>query len=492
MFLPFIGTLASTQDTIYVMRSGTVVYKKAITDIDSISFENTIFNRRSIVNKIATDKSFSIFYQGLVATGLVDSLKADRDKNYDYNYYRYLITDPNNSYFYNEVPRMRRYGYTLLIESDAVFNMQGISSLSELKSYAAQVYNSVYPEDASITDVTNRKNSLNRFIAYHIINKKLSLNMFIDAYDTDHMIKSIDMYEYLEPMCPNSLIEIKKERITGRTNLINQLNENGNSIQIIPGNADKDIYNGFFYGIDKILSFDSATVNYLSNKRLRFDISSLFPELSNNGIRAAVGIINKNLQFIIPTGYLDRLKTNDQNKVSYLTPDNGFMDFEGDEISISPRNGGNYEFTITTPPIPSGIYEVRFGYQANMYRGVAEFYIDDMPAGLPVNLNLNGLDTEIGYVLLKSYFNDPLGYENDKMMRNHGYMKAPACFTAPTFYTGESARFSNSALRKILGTFTFNTAGSHKLLVKGLSSGVFMYDYIEFVPVSALENEDIN
>jgi len=177
----------------------------------------------------------------------------------------------------------------------------------------------------------------------------------------------------------------------------------------------------------------------------------------------------------------------------FMTPYNMFLDYEGDEFMIATQSGNNYEFSITTPPIPAGLYEVRFGYLANGKRGVAEFYVDDIPVKEPVNLNTDGTNPEIGYVLPGSDINDPLGYENDKTMRNHGYMKAPACFKVPVtgWSYGENARYSNAALRKILGTFTFKTAGSHNLSVKGLSYGEFMYDYIEFVPVSALETEDI-
>src|ERR1035437_7666009 len=117
VFLPLMGSFASTQDTIYVMRSGMVVYKKAITDIDSISFENTIFNRRSIVNKIAADKNYSIFYQGLVATGLVDSLKVDRDKSYNYHNYQTMLNPPftQGSGSVDQLPIVRRYGFTVLM-----------------------------------------------------------------------------------------------------------------------------------------------------------------------------------------------------------------------------------------------------------------------------------------------------------------------------------------------------------------------------------------
>jgi hypothetical protein len=493
VFLPLMGSIASTQDTIYVMRSGMVVYKKAITDIDSISFENSLFNRRSIVNNIAANKNYSVFYQGLVATGLVDSLKVDRDKSYDYHKYLNLLNPPfsQGSGSVDQLPIVRRYGFTVLMESDSVFIGQNIKNLSDLKNYAAIVYNSVYPEDAGITDVTNRRNSLNRFIAYHLINKKLSLPKFIDAYDTPHMIKTIDMYEYLEPMCPNTLIEIKKERSTGLTNLINQSAETGSAIHIIKVSTDKDVYNGFYYGIDKIMVYDLNVINQLSSKRLRFDMASLFPELTNNNMRGYLGDkATDTKSWDLPNGYLDRVKMTDGTVFTYLNSFGGFLDYQGDEAYF--RN--QYGFTITTLPVPTGTYEVRLCCQPTGGRGVAEVYVDSISVGPPLDYRISASSPEIGYVVPNtSNIDDPFGYENDKMMRNHGYMKGSASYKSYNgiFYGVTVARQSDRVLRKVLGTFSFSKAGNHKISVKGLMVGQFMIDYIEFVPVSALETEDI-
>ena len=60
------------------------------------------------------------------------------------------------------------------------------------------------------------------------------------------------MYEYIETMCPNTLIEIKKERLTNRTNLINYSTETGKVIQIT-SNYDKDAINGVYHEIDGML-----------------------------------------------------------------------------------------------------------------------------------------------------------------------------------------------------------------------------------------------
>ena len=110
-----------------------------------------------------------------------------------------------------------------------------------------------------------------------------------------------------------------------------------------------------------------------------------------------------------------------------------------------------------------------------------------------MNLNTASNNAAIGYIAPHTITDDWEGYENDKMMRNRGYMKGPASYKVPVsgWTYGENARYSVDVLRRIMGTFTWNTAGSHKFSVKALSGGEFMFDYLEFVPTSVLETEDI-
>lgn len=457
--------------------------------------------RAGIVEAIAKDKRFSLFYEALVLTGLADSLLKDRDKTYDPSQYKSLVTVTKDmgQWFYQEVPQSRKYGYTVLLESNATYNANGITDIASMKAKAAEIYDAVYPEDAGITDVKNRRNSLNRFIAYHLIEKQLNYDKFIDAYDTNHMLKTRDMYEYIETMCPNTLIEIKKERATNRTNLINYIRETGQVIQIVNGSYDYDATNGVFHEINGILAYSQDVDNELSTKRLRFDSSSFFPELTNNNMRGSrlkqntvSEMYNEpSLHFQLPRGYISRITSSEQTVVGYLAGYHKFQNYEGDEIFLNATSGKLYDFSIITPPIPAGTYEVRFGYLTNGKRGVAQLYFDGIPCGVP--LNLNTLATENGWQLPGSIPDDPNGFENDKMMRNRGYMKGPACYKVitPGWTSGENARYSNAILRRILGQFNFPKAGHHVFYVKGLSGGEFMFDYMEFVPTSALETEDI-
>jgi uncharacterized surface protein with fasciclin (FAS1) repeats len=488
-------TFASTGET-YINKTSKILQKDITVHNGVIHKISETLNptRDGIVEAISKDTAFSIFYNALIETGMADSLLLIKDDTYDASLYESLITvtKDDGQWYYNEVPQSRVYGYTVLMESNTTLEKNGITDLASLKTYAAKIYDELYPDDAGVTKVTDRRNSLNRFISYHLIDKQLSLTKFIDAYDTDHMIKTRDMYEYIETMCPNTLIEVKKERLTNQTNLFNKLKKTGTAIHIVSTNYDNDAINGVYHEIDGMLVYDKTLDDELSSKRLRFDSGSFFPELTNNNMRG-LGNTDPNIHFQLPRNYIKRITCSEQTVVGYLAPYYKYQDYEGDEIFLSSTAGKLYDFTIITPPVPAGTYEVRFGYLTNGKRGVAQLYLDNVPAGVPLNLNNDATDASIGYVAPHTDQDDYDGFLNDKMMRNRGYMKGPACYKVPTtgWSYGENARFSTQVLRKIMGTYNFKTAGNHSFMVKGLSGGEFMFDYLEFVPTSALESEDI-
>ncbi len=452
--------------------------------------------RKGVAEVIAQDSMFSLFNKALLETGLVDSLLQVKDESYNPNDYQSLVKYPKdkpNDYWYQAVPPSRYFRYTVLMESNATMARNNITNLESLKAYAASVYDEVYPEDATITNLKDRRNSLNRFVAYHLITKQLSHRLFIDAYDTDHMIKTRDTYEYLETMCPNTLIEVSIVRNANPTNKFNNNKETGKAIHLVSTNWDHGALNGIYHEIDNMLVYDANTDLMLSTKRLRFDSASFFDELTNNNMRG-LGFLTPEPRFQLPRGYIKRITCSEQTVVGYLCPYAKYQDYQGDEIFLKSEVGKLYDFTVETLPIPAGSYEVRFGFIANGNRGVAQLYFDGVPAGVPLNLMTSATNAQIGYVKPHSVQDDWEGYENDKMMRNRGYMKGPACFTAPLggFMTKtENARYEPTAVRRIMGIYKFKTAGRHLLGVKGLSGGEFMFDYMEFVPTSVLETEDI-
>jgi hypothetical protein len=453
----------------------------------------------NLFDAIAEDNKFTLFKAALIETGLYSQLLPIKDESYEIpaNLVDYEGTT-NGIGGKVHVPKERKYGFTALIESDSIYAANGIHNLDELKSYAKNIYDQVYPNDANISDVTDRKNSFNRFVAYHLINKKIPAQLFIQKFDNTgqyydskgetHSVKTVDMFEYIETMCPNTLIEVRTLRTTNEYNIFNMIEETGEAIRLT-NRFDNDALNGVYHEIDHILAYSPKVERMLSSKRLRMDAASFFPELTNNNMRVGhASVSNLDELWLFPDNYIDRVKTSSNTMFQYFSADDRFLDYQGDEVFLS----GMYDFEVTTLPIPAGTYEVRFGYQPTGNRGAAQLYWDGVPTGIPLDLRLLADDPKVGYVTPGEDEEDPEGFENDKMMRNRGYMKAPACFKVinTAWYSGV-ARMSHSALRRILGIYTFPESGTHTFKVKAVRRGEFMFDYLEFVPLEVIEHEDI-
>lgn len=457
----------------------------------------------TLVEAIAQDDKFTLFYEALVATGLDKSLLPIKDDAYHpSDLFLEIEGDGKQTTGIGSlirIPKERKYGFTAFVESNETFNEYGITSVETMAQYAKSIYDQVYPEDASIDDYTDNKNSLNRFVAYHLVNKKMPLYYIMEAYDNTgqdydtkgetHAVKTVDMYEYIEPMCPNTLIEVRSLRSSNEYNVFNMISETGEAIRITE-NYDNDALNGVYHEIDGILAYTRAFETELSGKRLRMDAASFFPELANNNIR--VGSASKDYpseRWSFPPGFLERVDASETSVFSYFNADDRFLDYQGDEIFV-PRS--LYEFTITTPPIPAGTYEIRFAYQPNGNRGAAQMYWDGKPCGIPLDLRLAADNPKIGFVVPGNDPTDPEGFENDKMMRNRGYMKGPASFKVidEDWWQGV-ARYTPASLRRILGIYHFPQMENHTFSVKASVSGEFMFDFMEFVPVEVIEKEDI-
>lgn len=461
----------------------------------------------TVVDVIGSVPEFSLFSEALNATGLFALLLDIEDTSFEPPLE--LIEEHADKVAgqgdIKRVPRQRKYGFTALVPSDAVFAEHGISDLESMKSYAKQVYDSRYPAYADLEDITDPNHSLNRFIAYHLLDRSIPEYYFIEAYDntgfepgTSHSVNAYDMSEYLETMAPNSLMEVKVVRITNEYNVFNQL-PGGKAVRLDRRFIDLDAVNGIVHGVDGLLVYSQEVVDMLTSKRIRMDAASFFRELRNNDMRVgkrfrSTDSINYAREsFYFPPNYLDRLWTSEGTQFTYLAADDRFLDYQGDEIWLV----GLYHFKIETPPIPAGTYEIRFGYQPTIFRGAAQMYWNGVPVGIPLDLRLNGNSGKVGYEVPGTDPTDPEGYDNDRMMRNRGYMKAPASFKVlnGTWYGGgalTSARNSEAALRKILGIFTFEEDGRHEFEVRAAREGEFMLDYLEFIPVELIEFEDID
>lgn len=159
----------------------------------------------------------------------------------------------------------------------------------------------------------------------------------------------------------------------------------------------------------------------------------------------------------------------------------------------------------------AGSYEVRIGYRVDAAtRGITQFYLDDEPCGIPIDMRLKGTDAGIGWEQVWQFTqdnpgawwdydskeDDPYGYENDKSMHNRGFMKGPDSFASTELMMGQSGGIKGSTrndpfeLRKVLGIFSWSEMSTHEFRFVQMLNGNCHLDYIEFMPTNLIESED--
>ncbi len=446
---------------------------------------------------------FSLFAEALFLTHLSDSLLKWYDNDYVVPRGKYNFANGTS-----EPATEHMYGYTALIEPNDLYASYGINNINDLAQKAKEVYDVVYPEDAGITDVTDRRNSLNRFVAYHLFDYQVgTLSEFTafqrSYYWTDPKVEYVD---YLLTMAPHTLIEVRDDGCPA----LNR-RKDGSYIGLnnsVVSNAD----NGDFYVLEDILFYDKDVVNDVLNKRLRIDVFSTLGEMITNGYRYRNSYTGDN-NYWFPSGYFKDLQYNDDatevNAAKYV---NGSVQYQGGMFYIYGKyNTTNYwfDFTYNLPPVPDGTWEFRLGIKKRA-GAIVQIYVDGMPNGIPIDMSVkadnpaSGIgwmsDTDASFVIgqddrgQKIYDSVAIA-QNDKDMRNHGWMKGPRTLQG----NSGNSRGDKNTLRQIMGRYQFDADKQHTLRVKcvGLGTGgigdgqpYFGLDWVEFIPTGLIESED--
>lgn len=406
---------------------------------------------------------FSLFSQALEKTGMCDSIM----KVYDFTYEKPAadLVLGGTTFKY---PEMKKYGYTIFAETNEAFKKAGIETVEEMAEYATRYYGN---EDAN--DYTSRKNALNKFVSYHMLERQMSTNDFLYSGAATAPGAENERFEYYETMLQYRMIEIKSG---------NRLNtqKDGTHVSISDFQSNLNGLNGYVHALNEILVYDKDIMeNDVLNKRIRFDCYSIPPQLTNNNIRWKM-IDNSHTFTADYCG--DYFHFTNDTKLK-LWASEGWTNYQADEMVMS----GWYDFTLRMHPVPPGTYEIRLGYRAETWRGVAQLFIDDEIVGIPVDLRIVGTDPRVGWVDDDKTTDE--GVENDKMMRNRGYMKAPNSIYSLNGH--KTLRQDNMSLRIIIGTFTFQDYAPHYFRAKNVEADnlEFHFDYLEYVPVSYIDKE---
>ncbi len=449
------------------------------------------------------DSTISIFYQALIATGLNDSLVKHIDPKYiepgedscTTGYFREVTSSGERE---NKIwPAKRYFKYTAFVEPDRVYRSHGINNLEDLAAYAKQIYDQSYPNDASLydDDYTNRKNPLNRFISYHILQFGLNYN---DMNITDPQIVSncikpaeIDMEDFYETLAPHTIMRISTPHYRGNT--FPFINRKGpakavqvRGAQVLPpsqGYMDQTALNGQYHYIDDIISYSKETRENTLNTRIRIASGTLSPDIVNSGARTRP-IGSTRIATCFKAGFLANFDYKEEVPVVFRNLGGTYNCYYGGELVME----GIYDVTMKLPPVPTGAtYEVRLSFYAEAGRGVSQIYLNDVPCGIPLDLRLTGDNPKVGWISDTELGDEETIEAYDHAMHNRGLMKG-----IDSYQGWDVQRENLHMLRSILVTDYFEPERDYYLRIRQVLDNdktTFQMDNLEIVPKSVFQGE---
>ena len=517
-----ISTISENGQTILMVNTNSRIVKKDV-EVENgyIHAVNRVLSpsKATVADLIVNTENTQFFGSLLELTGWSERILEYKDEAYDDKEEAGTVTNTRFSgNWEGRYPEHRYIGYTIFVELDSVYEANGINDVATLKEWLKQ--NAYYDDNTSYgEDYTSEDNAVNQFVAYHILPQKLTFDRLVifsnekgfhNLTPNDGKQWATNVWEYYETLGKHrrsvKVTGIKSGKRLNRHSVYrtsttsNNYREDPNLITI-PGftiSANNGAYqnqalNGYYYPIDGILVWNADIPNKVLNERMRYDICSLLPEMMTNNCR-----YNKSASWYFTPDYFDNIPTmSDLTEFEYLPNTNNagsgsWMDYQTDEFNIR----GKYDFTMKLPPVPyTGTYEIRYGLNVNNNRGMAQIYIGENPnnlpaIGIPLDLRMRDVtvtgwvaDSELGLT------NGDAIEENDKAMRNNGYMKGPKYFWDDASHSG---RDRHSCLRRIIFTGQLEAGKTYYIRFKSVletTSAEFFFDYLEFVPKSVYNGD---
>lgn len=524
-----------------------------------------------VADKLKELEEFELFFAALDSCGLLDTLNIDRKREADGTVKKYSLSDiagrPGSSWasaqFY--VPAECKIKYTIFAEDSTAFKAAGITDFASLKRACDSIYGGAaawydYPgKDQGVqistgTDYTNPYNTVNMFMRYHIVAAGMAYSKLTYIKDNTNANWNFafggEPFDYYETLLPHALMKIWQplyQNTGASSNIwINRWRRNNTltdeigtfgsdathdivfaGVRIINKDGGIQAYNGYIHPIDRLLVYDEKVPNGVLHERMRIDMGTMLYELINNDIRyastAEIGAMNLSStsgdMTRLPLDYFDNLVSyNNKTKISWYTT-GAWRAWQADQLSGWDEN----DFAFRLPPVPTGDYEIRIIYPPMGNSGLQQYYIGTstdpssmVPMGIPIDARYPDSSEEAdristGYMLSSEF--DDYGVASDLVMRNHGYMRAPASFARGT-YNSVMTRvaspdelianisgccryeegYGTSMMRKILGVHHLEQDQEYWIRLKNLLQGYdqlgFSIDFIELVPLDIVNSQD--
>ncbi len=450
--------------------------------------------RMFLPDKIAADSSLTIFTQALQLTGMADSLMKDIDLSYSCSVDSVetgtmeRCTSGGAQYTRTYWVGKRYFRYTAFVEPDSVYHKAGIRNIDDLKAYAKRVYDMTYPEDAGIydDDFKNRKNPLNRFVSYHLLNRIGQYNSWVPSGDIRNCLNTsdIDAEEYYESMCPGTIMRFagNSEGLFINRRGVGKRSERGKFIKGVKvlspsesGSTDQNAQNGVYHYLDDILAYTTEVRDEVLNRRIRIDATVLSPDFMNCNGRGRYG---EDILTGFKNKYITDWTCSDETFVGVHSDVLYWWSYQANAVCVS----GKFDVAFKLPPVPSGTYEIRLGYTSGDERGVVQAYLNNEPCGIPIDLRVYGGDPNIGAIADTGDSEEDMA--NDKAMHNRGYMKGPDSWRPGA---GDDSMRKLGPLRRVLTTATLDSNKKYYLRMRQVlkeDDKYWSFDYIELCPKS--------
>ncbi|MDO4823250.1 MAG: fasciclin domain-containing protein [Bacteroidales bacterium] len=503
------------------------------------------------------DSAISLFYQAMLATNYCNVL---RENYIDQRYERCKSPlfekdsiDWTNDKLclataveYDNVAYMkhRYFKYSAFIEPNSVYEEKyNITTLDGIRQLAKERYQPMYPDDENVTDETDPRNYLNRYVRYHFLPFQATYYQFTCVDGPNSTLaglfnrRKIDIADWYEACMEHSVMKFsfplgaESGLYINRRGVMNRPDEKGVKIRgakvaspdQMPDNMS---LNGVYYYIDDVIAYDEQTQNkVISGERMRMDGSTLSPDFMTSGARGhyttstiengkygrggqgAKAASNCNHCLGFKGGFAKNFVYSDN--ITHLHVRNrvlSFWSFEGDELTII----GQFDIAVKMPPVPEGDWEIRiFSCYGFNNRGIIQFYFgpgkevdgkvlgDLQPCGIPLDMRPGGENARVGWKSDSSLGDEDAIAAFDKAFRNRGWMKGMGCYGSGA--SGETGggmgtafRQQNNTLRKIITRFHSDGKSDYWLRCQQKLESVtntMNFDALELCPSSVYNNE---
>lgn len=519
------------EDTYYIINGTSKVIKEDnevsngfIHIVDAVVAPSSM----TIDKLIASSSNMKVFSYLVTKTTWCDSLRDNLDLSYE---------DPDRPITYNlnnvnpfTYAQHRYLGYTALVEPDSIYEEQfglkvetdeagnltnGEAFLQKVQALAQSAYGT-----AAVDDLTHPDNAVNRFVAYHFLLGKMAYNKLVhhcneynykygDLKNPQTTNMPTNVWDYYTTVGKHrDIVKITQvgdagfEQDTEHKIYANRISEYANGTEddyretgVAPGfegvllsatngENDNNGLNGYYYPINKILIYSDGFRTQLSNERMRMDATTILHEMLSNNVRGTI-------YYRFENGYFDNItRESSDTKLLYLFTQSAasWRDYQGDELMVA----GLYDFTMKLPRVPKdGTYEIRMGTSHNSLRGMCQIYFGSdpdrlTPAGLPYDMRQPAGADSPTIPWIEDGDDWTVNRENDKNLRNQGYMKGPQYFTVVNGNADTPCRQAGGAqacLRRIITVADMKADQDYYLRFKTAlkkTDSQFFFDYLEY------------